>query len=213
MKGRFDFILTDFRKKTFFEPIRGKSDAVIQLIRATKFMTIYTGAEKEGTAARLVLNVDKMSRLFFIDEKKVFSIQFPFVVKVVEAKDGEGGISFYSKDGYYIDQKMTSDLISLFNNDDGLINEEELADVLYDPVAEKSGLSSVLKALLSYESGYIRYDYDEEREQGKLHPRNHLDIFYSQASTFKIGLNDGIHSDVFIDILDTGTDCHFLKNK
>ena len=62
------------------------------------------------------------------------------------------------------------------------------------------------------EPAYIRYDYDPDNEKGKLHPLYHLDLHYSQYSTFKIGLFDKIAGDFFEDIHNVKTDCIFIEH-
>ncbi|OSI12532.1 hypothetical protein BWD07_05380 [Neisseria canis] len=68
----------------------------------------------------------------------------------------------------------------------------------------------ILNSLLIMEDGYIRYDHDEERENGKLHPLYHYDIFYESGNTFKIGLTQKINVENLIDFVDITTDCHYI---
>ncbi len=67
-----------------------------------------------------------------------------------------------------------------------------------------------LRELLLMEDGYIRYDYDEEHENGDIHPLNHYDLFYSSNATFKIGLEDKERQTNFIDLMDINTSCKYL---
>lgn len=62
-----------------------------------------------------------------------------------------------------------------------------------------------------FECGYLRYDYDVEYQNGHIHPINHLDVNYSVGSTFKLGFQDIITIEDFIDILDLKTNCHYLN--
>lgn len=75
---------------------------------------------------------------------------------------------------------------------------------------DKDLIWEIIKKLLVFESGYLRYDYDIQHEDGRLHPLNHLDINYSSDGTFKIGLIDSINSDEFIDILDINTESYYI---
>lgn len=63
---------------------------------------------------------------------------------------------------------------------------------------------------MTFEEGYIRYDYDEEHENGDLHPLNHLDIFYSSKPTFKIGLRDRYQKDYLVNLVNRETNCIYL---
>ena len=53
----------------------------------------------------------------------------------------------------------------------------EFADPIATIVDYNLNFWSFLRELLLYEDGYIRYDYDEEHQDGLLHPLNHYDIF------------------------------------
>lgn len=66
--------------------------------------------------------------------------------------------------------------------------------------------------MLKTEYGYVRYDYDQEHCNGNLHPLNHLDVNFSSNVQYKLGLENTINLDTFIDILDLKTDCYFLNN-
>ncbi|WP_144034144.1 hypothetical protein [Sporomusa silvacetica] len=56
-----------------------------------------------------------------------------------------------------------------------------------------------------------QYDYDVEREDGKKHPLNHLNIYYTGKNTFKVGLPQEINNGQIIDLLNLNTECKFLK--
>jgi len=71
-------------------------------------------------------------------------------------------------------------------------------------------LWALLRELLLWEDGYIRYDDDVGNENGDIHPRYHLDVFYSGSATFKLGLRQAIQHVTFADILDINTSCRFL---
>ncbi len=61
------------------------------------------------------------------------------------------------------------------------------------------------------EDGYVRFDRDEDRVNGHYHPLDHLDVFYSNKATFKLGLRAHLDESQFLDILDIGTECHYLN--
>ena len=75
---------------------------------------------------------------------------------------------------------------------------------------EESGELGEELGVLSFEIGYLRYDYDERYNNGDIHPLNHLDINFTNGSTFKLGLKEKINQTVLDDIVDTGTNCHYL---
>ena len=96
-----------------------------------------------------------------------------------------------------------------------ILDNEEYNALLKD---EQQTVEELIVCLLSYETGYVRYDYDLENYEkykslGKpdLHPLNHLDINYTSNATYKIGIKNAIDIKVFLDCLDPNTDCWFFK--
>lgn len=93
------------------------------------------------------------------------------------------------------------------------IIEEAYLDVAEDGYTDKDidMCFGLILRLLSMELGYIRYDYDPERENGRLHPLYHVDINYSTKGTYKLGMNKKMETAEFIDMLDTKTDCRYVQ--
>lgn len=160
---------------------------------------------------QVIIKVSKMSRIIYELKNKIFSITFPFNINKTE----EGYDIYDSISEIKIDILVISKIINILNNfssenediyeflsqfDDGDNNEEVLDNIW-----------KIFKKVLFSESGYLRYDYDEEHENGNIHPLNHYDIYYTSRNTFKIGLNDKIDLKKFIDLLDLETDCHYFK--
>ena len=98
---------------------------------------------------------------------------------------------------------------------------ENMLDVFMDTMNEFEILDNnyaqfcweLLLYLLSFESGYLRYDHDEDenREDPILHPVDHIDLFYSSNSTFKIGLQDRIDVDDLKSILSINEKCYSIN--
>ena len=82
--------------------------------------------------------------------------------------------------------------------------DNDFPDVLYEIVV------TILTRLLTFDVGYIRYDYDEEHYNGRIHPLHHLDINYTNQSTYKIGLNQSLDILEFKSIIDNQKECWFL---
>lgn len=210
MTGEFTFYLSSFRRDAFFKPIRRKVDCILLLLNAIKFIGVVGTTSTDERCGFLLLHVNKMSRLFFCDGtgNKIFSINFPFVTQWSEANQS---YQFANQDGYILDGRVTSDLIPIFTASNGIVNEDEFFEVISDAEEYRSSLASIVRELLTYESGYVRFDNDPDNEDGEVHPLNHIDVFFSQSSTFKLGLDNQIdHSDL-IDILDRRTQCHFVR--
>lgn len=199
------------------EPIRTKNHIIRLMLEAIPL--ILNGDMLDiPTNNYIILRVDKMKRLFFVIENKIFSFNFPFNVEV---KVGEKNPVIYdSITDLEINALNLTILKSVFeeifyeNDNQGVLDlDSEIMQILssFDTRPNKDQIWQILKELLIFESGYLRYDYDKERENGNLHPLNHLDINYSSNGTFKIGINNTIDCNTFIDILDINTDSYFIS--
>ncbi|WP_221632746.1 hypothetical protein [Delftia sp. HK171] len=160
-------------------------------------------------AASLSIFIATMSRLFceVSEGRKIYSISFPFTVRV-----DNGELNFSSRSGILIDSQMSSLVLSLVNTD-GVLDATD-PYVFIDPVLTamdiNQGAWSLLRELMLAEDGYVRYDWDTVRVNGHLHPEHHLDLCYSNASTFKVGLPRQLTRADFLTILDVDTNCHYL---
>ncbi len=205
---RFDFPLDTFQTSRLIGSVRGKKDIIILWMNAIKLITVYVKPKDEQIAGHLVLHVDKMSRLFIETGTKSFSVSFPFTI-YERNHILEFGTSAYPE----IDSKATSDILSLIHGQDVFQSSSVLA--FADPLIELTGdqdlIWQLLRDLMLVDDGYIRIDHDPHREDGALHPLDHVDIFYSQSATFKIGLGGRVGLDIFHDILNTRSDCHYLR--
>ena len=199
------------------KPIRNKNHIITLMLEAIPLLT-YGDILENPTNNYVVLRVDKMKRLFFVIEDKVYSFNFPFNIEI---KAGERNPIIYDPvSDLELDALNLTILRSaheeMFYQDDGkgdiLDLDSELIQVIdcFDTNHNKDIIWKIFKMLLTFEAGYLRYDYDEKRENGKLHPLNHLDINYSSEGTFKIGINNKVDYNTFIDILDIRTDCYFI---
>ncbi|BCC55132.1 hypothetical protein PDQ74_04895 [Bacillus cereus group sp. Bc005] len=198
-------------------PIRTKNHVIMLLLEAIPLLT-YGEIEERTDANQIILRIDKMKRLFFVLDEKIFSFNFPFSVEIVTEQSNP--IIYDSITNLEISGINLAILKSAFEEiffekeSQGVLDlETELLHIMdsFEMKPNKDQIWEILKKLLVFESGYLRYDYDEIHENGKLHPLNHLDINYSSDSTFKIGISNKISSDTFIDILDINTNCYFLS--
>jgi hypothetical protein len=213
---RYAFTLSEYNLVTFFPHNRIKTKLQILeiLLEACRYILHYEDLE-DDTGAEMVLIIKKMSRIFFISNGKFYSINFPFTFYC-----DDSSVSMTYRNTVDIDSKTISDVISILKdirfNSEGILDFAE-AIIDYEDQYEYK-IWFLIKELLTVEDGYIRSDYDLEGYEAakavgkaRTHPENHLDIFYSSGNTFKLGLNERINSDHFIDFLDIQTDCIFLN--
>lgn len=205
---RYSFDIGAWYSDTIFAPIRNKLDSIALLMKTLKIMTTNQEITEGQAIGQIVLVVSKMSRLFYFTKDKYFSVNFPFTVTETEA-----GLIYSSKHISDIDSRVTSQVLSIVSSEDSFNTDcvLEFADPISTIVDRDLDFWSFFRELLLYEDGYIRYDYDEERQDSLLHPRNHYDVFYSSGATFKIGLKQRIERETIIDLLRTESNCHFLE--
>ena len=107
-----------------------------------------------------------------------------------------------------------------------ILNDEQFNSVsaldFIEPIdkmeSEIDYIWELLKGLLMFEDGYVRFDNDPEeynraKNEGRehTHPENHIDVFYNNGNTFKLGLKRKSTPDEFIDYFDSETNCKYLK--
>jgi len=207
---RYEFAIS----KAFFEKffpkkrLKTKADIIEVLMESLKYMLINPTVTKDKKIANLVVHIDKMSRIFFFSKDKYYSIAFPFFVKFFEGK-----YSFSYKNQTEIDSQLISQVLSIIKCDEFRAN---CSLDFVEPICEyeeqcDENFWYFLRELLLMEDGYIRYDHDSENEDETVHPLHHFDMFYSSNATFKIGLNQMLEHDHFLDIMDVNTSCRYIR--
>jgi hypothetical protein len=203
----YEYKIHSYEMNIFFKAIREKVDTISILMAAIKSMLIQIPQDNINNDNKMVLCIDKMSRLFFISEKKIYTITFPF-----SAIQQENRHLIFNSDLFgTIDSQVATSIQNIANS----THEIELIDLgimIEENGIEYLNLWALYKFLMMNEDGYIRFDHDTENANGLVHPINHFDIFYSNKSTFKLGLNKIPSLVMFMDMLDKNTDCHFLNN-
>lgn len=201
---RIELEIPEYYDKIFFQKrIKYKIDIVIMLLEVVKLIHINSAPSK--SVWKIVLIVDKMKRLFFFSQNKFFSINFPFNILTDTNR-------IYLWD-CEIDSKLISDIMRVIRVENFLQTSNNFIESIWDVENEykDEGFWNVLKELLLIDDWYIRYDYDEERENWDFHPTNHYDIFYSENSQIKLWLRGKIDMNDFIDLLDVSTKCKYLN--
>lgn len=160
--------------------------------------------------------IDKMTRLFIVADTQMFSIAFPFNINLNESK-----ITFRH---FEITHSILAAINSIMQESIELYTIESLIERIWEIISEMEFtdeesqiVDQIVYHLMSYEIGYIRYDIDPtnaqiyaDRGKPNMHPENHFDINFS-SSTYKIGLQTPIKLKDFVDVLNTNTDCWFIK--
>lgn len=217
MKTTFQIEIDSGSLSTFFPKYRIKDKLkIIEIILESARYILYGNREKIARSTnKMILYRDKMSRLFFVSQEKTYSIIFPFSIDITGEK-----LTLHYKSIIEIDSLSISNLIILLKNP--LISSDNCLDFI-EPILELEDEHAVnywpiLKDLLMQEDGYIRYDLDQvghleakKKKQEHKHPLHHLDFFYTNSVTFKLGLNNHILDIDLIDTLNTETNCKYLN--
>lgn len=215
MGKEIQFSFGNFYNEKFSKPVRTKQDCVSIILNVLNIILI--GEEPGEESGKIVVKIDKMSRLFCFLKDKYFSIVFPFAIEKVMEAD-EGYIIYDSTWNQQINTRIVALMQSMLQEIDfASCTIDEIIERAYFDVSEEeyvedeiSNSFRLVLQLLSMEFGYIRYDYDEEHEKGELHPLCHFDINYSTKGTYKMGLREQMEQKEFIDLLDNKTKCHYV---
>lgn len=203
-----------FFKKIFHFRLENKIQSIKILLESIYHLLIYftsintSEAKTRKSMWTIIYYKNKMSRIFLISENKMFSINFPFLLDVNNKK-------IYSKTWNEIDNKILSFLRSIFYDMDEF-DIETIVSSFWDnenlyPVSSRGAVYEIVNILLFFEDWYIRYDFDSENENWRVHPLYHYDFFYSTSNQFKIGLKKPITHEKFIDFLDITKECQYLE--
>lgn len=201
--------------------IRTKQDLVMLLLEVitqlnTTDLVLVDKFEDHSFSLTLV----DMNRIFFkIGTKKIISFVIPFTV----TKNPAGSLILYdNKANLVIDSMVTSILkrimISSFFNSrepDYIPIEESFLEVQesleLDNIELSSSILSVVRNLMLFEPGYMRYDFDEENNNGKYHPLFHIDVNYTNPATFKLGLKKESDVNQIIKVINKKEETFFLS--
>ena len=213
----FCFELTDDLYKQASRPIRKKEDIISLLLNTLKiFMSVLPVEETNCQSNnKLILNVDKMSRLFYSIENKIFTINFPFSVYKVESID----FLKLKYNNIEIDSYISSLLISIFEeNETFSIPFDNMKEFVLQHMAENGwneadpqDVCDIIKKLIVFETGYLRYEYDQLHANARIHPQNHIDFYYESNNEIKVGLDNRIDSKWLVDFSNINTECKFIK--
>lgn len=198
--------------------IRNKGDIIVLLINILKFINISQPINLTNLTIRdnknlilLIIHIDKMSRVFIVEKDKIHTFQFPFQVLLSEDPWK------IKHNDTVIDSGVATLLSTVFYNFDEHKSLEEILDRYWDIISDlevdkkdASSIETLITFLLTFETGYLRFDYDDIR-CSEMHPVNHLDFYYSSNNTFKIGLSARIEHSKMIDILDINKKCATIK--
>lgn len=207
MKKYFFKVPKALRSKVFTR-LDAKYEVIRVLMNAVKIMLmnqICSEKEAELEDCYICVCISNMKRVIFVEHGKITSIIFPYTIEL------ENETLIVSEDLLEVDNQYTSHVITMINYLDSTRDGDALDFASEISELGDSTFWSRFKSLMFREYGYLRYDFDESRSKEKIHPLHHLDIFFVNLGTFKVGLDSELNLNRFLDILNVNTDCHFLR--
>ncbi len=215
MKTTFQLEINPSLIKFFFpeERIKDKYKILEILLEACRYMLHNKKLETARSPYKMILKKEKMSRLIFVGENKIYSIYFPFNIDYAKSE-----ITINYKNCFDLDSQNISKLLSILKSP--TMNSENCIDFI-DPIINfEQSLWITLRDLLISEDGYIRYDKDEKgyreaqaKNEAHRHPLNHIDVFYTNQATIKLGLEIEYAETDLIDMMNTNTNCKYLNSR
>lgn len=211
------------KKKYFreFNSIRNKKDTILLLLETIEKLLIYSEEIKEFSDfevvkteedLRIVIYINKMKRLFYCTKNKVQSLCFPFTIIL-----NENSVEFLHEK-ILLDYSKISILKGVFKRSSMTtiteLNDELLNDDYYNSLCknEKELIKQVLLFLTIFEDGYLRFDFhDTENFNEDFHPLHHIDLYYTNSNTFKLGLEEEMSLKKNIKIIDITEKCFNIK--
>lgn len=229
---KFYFQLNEIESRkaeNLFKPIRSKFSLLINLLNTLDSIIITKFESKEfsqkpyesdNEKIQIAIIISTFSRIFFLSERKIYSIIFPF--SIIQDSSGNYGIKYETFEVNHGIISFTREFLNILENRNNFYCDELIeysfdSDDDSDESIDKEDLRNSLylfKNLLHMEDGYLRYDFDEKHEDGNRHPLHHYDIFYESKNTFKIGMNEQVCLDDFLFLINNDeNERYFLKKQ
>ena len=120
----YEFNLDEIALRNFFIAIRSKVHVIEILMEALKYMIINPAIKRDEIKGKMILKIDKMSRIFFFRQDKYFSLAFPFFVILEDKK-----YTFSSNLVNKIDNKLISQIIEIIKCDEFKTNCTQLSHI------------------------------------------------------------------------------------
>lgn len=204
----YSFVIDKYQYDSIAKAVRSRFAVISTWMEIVKLVINYYPPDVRLQAGSVQIRSSTMKRLFVLGPDRMFSLAFPFHIKFQEGQYFVESLSHIK-----VDSSLTSHMLTFMRVlEAGSIDSEwALTSFLDENVNGVSDFWMLFLELLNAEDGYLRFDHDEVRENGNLHPLDHVDLFYSNSATFKIGFHSKIEIEHAIDLLNLETDCYYLS--
>lgn len=197
-----------------FCPARSVHENLINILQAAEILIYYHDKRVSNTknGFDLILFSGGPSRAIVRKMNGFNCMVMPF--QVIE--DGEILSLVIEEFSEIVDGKFISIMRHALNT---VLKNGISADEIAMGISESFGLDimescrycDIFFHLISEDHGYFRFDDDAANENGKVHPRFHLDFFLKNSSTLKIGLDREISLETVISMFDPTRPKWFLR--
>ena len=212
MTPKYYFEIPEFRYDLFEKPMRSIYDHIRLVAHFLQDHVFLKRTSTEPDCPFLSINQSGRGRLNVHFDSRILSVCFPLTY----SDSFDQPFSF--KDYGIVDQAMTSSLILVANSTDK--NKHDTLFQVMGGLTDNDisvGIDRVefLSRLVSWfffeESGHVRFEHDRKNMDGEIHPEFHLDINYSNSTSFKIGLRERIENSRFDGMFDSLAPCMYLS--
>lgn len=217
MKGLYCFKLKPLVLRSVLSPVRDRLDVSNYILNLAKLALITECFEREEpeTDDTVIVHIGGRARAYVKQDSKIVSVAFPFLLEV---GSDTNFVTLSGIDGGAVSSRTISQLQGMLGTlrESGFGGFTDYALALDFAEDGRSELDEdvwpMFKALLFLDDGYLRYDHDTVRANGSLHPEHHIDAFYSNRASVKLGLYAGISVVEFQAIINAAPGCHYLKS-
>lgn len=225
MAKQLKYIMSQYLIEKASTPLRRREQAMLLLLYTIRSITFDIACDERSE--EIWICIDKMSRVFYVMDNKIFSMRFPFHLEV-ESEYNVRRI-YDINTGLEVESVLLSALISIFERIDDKNDKQrgidfgEFIDMIVESENLEKGITAenlwtIVKYLMKCDLGYLRYDHDENHDEKnqniknpKMHPIDHIDIYYDNSVTCKIGVKKELSYEQFRDILDLNSECSYVE--
>ncbi len=198
-----------------FYPVRHSFDNFKNILKVAEIVNTSSHClvGEDGLGFDLAIFTGEYKRVLIKKIDGYFSMSIPF--QIVE----NGNHISFSYD--FIEENVSGMFISIMRNiittSSGGVSHEDVILSLVDDFS-----LSVLDAIKYYDSfvflisddhGYFRFDDDVANENGDVHPRYHVDVFYKNTTSIKIGYNKNDELNCFYSLVDSSWPKKYLLSR
>lgn len=203
-----EFIIDGFRaSRNIFDHLHN----VIQVCECINYYSELQTKDLRNGFDIIIFN-SYFPRVLLKKENGFSCIQLPFQI----IDDGDTISLVLGDFGELVDGLFLSVMKSALNTAvENNISTDEISLTLADSfgldVSTACRYCDIFFHLVAQDHGYFRFDDDEINQNGDIHPRYHLDFFFNNSSSFKIGLDYPVEIESIISMLDPSKPKWYLR--